>query len=226
MRRIISLSVLLPALLCCPLVCCADSSLSYRMGTLGFGLDYDLKLRESVTLRLGYNVYAMKRSVDHDGLQYNAALKVNSASAWVDWHFNASPWRLSTGVSQSGPFAEASGTPTGGTVTINGQTYSAAQLGTLDISVKFKNPVAPYVGIGWGRAIGSADRFGFLFDFGVLYTGSAKTRVDASCGAALAGTSCDQLIANIKAEAVTQEQKWHRLQVWPVIAVGFAMRWQ
>jgi hypothetical protein len=202
----------------------ADSALSYRLGTFGFGLDYNRRLSDTATMRLGYNLYVMGRNSNSDGIQYDAKLKISAASLLVDLHHADSPWRLTVGVSQSGPRIEAQGSATD-TVTFNGQTYTADQLGNLDVSIKPRNAIAPYVGLGYGQAVGMDDRFTFLVDLGVLYVGAPTSKVIAECGSAVASTECDQLMADIRAEAAAREEDWKKLKWWPVMSIGFAMRW-
>jgi hypothetical protein len=201
----------------------ADSAIGYRLGTFGFGLDYNLRLRDTATLRVGYNFYVMGRDNNSDGVQYDATLKIAAASVLVDLHHANSPWRVTVGLSQSGPRAEAKGSATG-TVTFNGQTYNANELGNIDVSIKPRNAIAPYVGVGYGQAVGPVDRFMFLADLGVLYIGAPTSKVIAECGSA-AGTQCDQLMADIRAEAAAREHDWRNFKWWPVMSVGFAMRW-
>lgn len=202
----------------------ADSAVGYRLGTFGFGLDYNRRLSDTITMRLGYNFYVMGRDADSDGVQYDAKLKISAASLLVDLHHANSPWRLTMGLSQSGPRIEANGNATG-TVTFNGQTYNANELGNLNVSIKPKNSIAPYVGIGYGQAVGAADRFAFLADLGVMYVGAPTSKVVAECGAAVSSMECDQLMSDIRAEAAAREEDWKNLKWWPVLSVGFAMRW-
>ena len=202
----------------------ADSALSYRLSTFGFGIDYDHKLSNTLTMRLGYNLYHMGRSEDSDGLHYDASIRVTSATALLDWHIKQSPWRLTVGLTQGGPYAQANAQATG-TVTLNGQTYQADEFGSIKVKVSSTYSPAPYIGIGRGFAVGEADRFAFLFDAGAMYTGSAKASVNAQCSADIATDECEQLLADIKAEAANFEHDWRRVRWWPVIGVGFSMRW-
>jgi hypothetical protein len=202
----------------------ADSAIGYRLGTFGLGLEYNRRVSDTMTVRLGYNIYVMGRDSNSDGVQYDAKLKISAPSLVVDLHHADSPWRLTFGLSGSGPKIEATGNATG-TVTFNGQTYNADELGTIDVSIKPKNSIAPYLGVGYGQAIGEAERFTFLADLGVLYVGAPTSKIIAECGTAAAGTQCDQLMADIRAEAAEREQQWKNLQWWPVLSIGFAMRW-
>ncbi len=202
----------------------ADSALSYRVSTFGFGLDYNYRLRDTVTARLGYNFYGMGQDADSDGIQYDAKVKIAATWLLVDLHRADSPWRLSLGLSESGPRFEAQGTATG-TVTFNDQTYTADKLGNIDVSIKPRNAIAPYVGIGYGQAVGKEDRFTFIADLGVLYVGAPTSKVIAECGTAVTSTECDQLVSDIRTEAAAREEEWRHLQWWPVLSIGFAMRW-
>jgi hypothetical protein len=202
----------------------AASALSYRVGTFGFGVDFDQRISANLSLRAGYNLYVHGEKTDSNGIHYDAALRVNAASLILDWHRGTSPWRFSIGLSQSGPYAEANGSATG-TVIVNGQSYNAYDLGNLTVRIKPRQALAPYLGFGRGRTLGMEDRFGFLFDLGVLYTGSPRGRVDANCGATLASDQCTQLLADIQTELAKDEHQWRHYKWWPVLSVGFAMRW-
>lgn len=202
----------------------ADSALSYRLGTFGFGLDFAQQLKPDLTLRAGYNLFVHGRTADSNGVHFDASLKINAASLMLDWHYAHSPWRLSVGITQSGPHADANGSATGN-ITFNGQSYSADQLGTLRATIKPAHAIAPYIGMGRGRSVASADRFNLLFDLGAMYIGSPNAQVAASCGNAVTASQCSQLLTDIQAEVATQERKWRDLRWWPVVAVGFSMRW-
>lgn len=202
----------------------ADSAVGYHLGTFGVGLDYNRRLRNTATVRLGYNFYVMGRNENSNGVQYDAKLKITTASLLVDLHHADSSWRLTLGLSESGPRIEAKGNATG-TVTFNGQTYNADELGNLNVKIKPKNAVAPYMGIGYGQAVGVADRFTFLADLGVLYVGAPTSKVNAECGSSVTSTECDQLMSDIRAEAAVREEDWKKLKWWPVLSIGFAMRW-
>ncbi len=209
-----------------PPLCRADSALSYRVSSFGFGIDYDRKLFDDLNIRLGYNGYVMQRKAESDGVQLSGSLRINAFSVLLDWHFNHSNWRVTSGLSQPGPEAQAQGHPLADSFTLNGQTYSAADLGQLDARIKTPHAIAPYLGLGWGRAVGPADRFQLLLDAGALYTGAPRARVTAQCGSSVITATCTKLVADVRAEATAQEYKWRHLKWWPVLGIGFAMRWQ
>lgn len=222
MSRTAALLITLSTLLCMP--CHADSAMTYRFGTFGFGLGFDHALNQSVTLRLGYNYYRYGKRQSSSGVDYDASAKVQAASMLIDWYPNVSNWRITTGVSESGVQLSADGTASG-TVTLNGQTYNADQLGFIHASFKPREQVSPYLGVGYGRSVGSRDQFNFLFDLGALYIGSPKGHVDADCGVAATAPECTQLIADIEAELADYEHRYRRVKWWPVVSAGFAMRW-
>jgi len=206
------------------LSCHADSSLSYRFGTFGFGLDYNHLLNESLTLRVGYHYYRYGKKQETSGVAYDASAKVQAASLLVDWHPGATNWRITSGISESGVRLSADGMASG-TVTFNGQTYNADQLGFIHAEFKPRQHISPYLGIGYGRAVGAQNQFSFLFDLGALYIGSPKGSVNADCGAAATVPECTQLIADIEAELADYEHRYRRVKWWPVMQFGFAMRW-
>jgi len=153
--------------------------------------------------------------------------KISAASAIVDWYVFNGGFRVSLGAVQQGPKIDVVGTPNNGTYVINGQTYTAAQFGSLTGTVKMGSSTAPYIGIGWGNAVGRADRVTFLFDLGAIHTGSPKATLNAPCTAAIATKypgGCAALQQNLNAEKADLENEVSSYQWYPVVGLGFAVR--
>jgi hypothetical protein len=77
----------------------------------------------------------------------------------------------------------------GSTYTINGVTYTAAQVGTLTGTLTF-NKTAPYLGLGWGNRPGS--KLGLSADIGALYQGSPKLSLSATGSVAGLSSNLEQ----------------------------------
>ncbi len=111
------------------------------------------------------------------------------------------------------------GRPTGGTYTINGITYQASDVGSFDAQVDFKKG-APYFGIGYGRAINSG--WSLILDLGVLFQGSARSRIDATCGAATPALTCNQMKSDAAAEQSKLDDSLRNYKYYPVLSLGLA----
>lgn len=208
-------------------VAMADVAVGVRATTFGFGGDVDIGMFSNrVALRLGYNGLNYSKTITDSDVTYNGKLKISAASAIVDWHVFNGGFRVSLGAVQHGPKVDVVGTPNNGTYTINGQTYTAAQLGSLTGTVKMGSSTAPYIGIGWGNAVDQSDRVTFLFDLGVIHTGSPKATLNAPCTAAIAAqpNGCVVLQQNLDAEKADLENEVSSYEWYPVVGLGFAVR--
>ena len=58
------------------------------------------------------------------------------------------------------------GQPSGDSYTFNGVTYTAAEVGTVNGTVRWKKTM-PYAGLGWGTPASKSGGLTFLFDLGV-----------------------------------------------------------
>jgi hypothetical protein len=205
----------------------ADVAIGVRATTFGFGGDIDIGMFSNrAALRLGYNGLSYSKTVTDTDVSYDGKLKISAASAIVDWFVFNGGFRVSLGAVQHGPKVDVVGTPTNGTYKINGQTYTAAQLGSLTGTVKMGSSIAPYIGIGWGNAVDKNDRVTFLFDLGVIHTGSPKATLNAPCSAAIAAqpNGCAILQQNVNAEKADLENEVSSYQWYPVVGLGVAVR--
>ena len=205
----------------------ASVGVGVRAGTFGFGTEFDIGLLEKLNLRLGYNTFSYDETVDDTDVSYDGTLKINSPSAIFDWHVFGGGFRVSFGAVGKGPKIEIDGTPAPGTtVVINNQTYSSTQIGSLKGTVEIGDSTAPYIGIGWGNTVDKDDRVTFLFDIGAIHTGTPETTLNVTCGPAFASNpaACNTLKQNVNAERADLEEEMEGYEWWPVVSIGFAVR--
>ena len=126
-----------------------------KVSTLGLGLDAAFPLTDSVDGRIGINSFNrnFSRDVSSSGFttHYSGKLKLQSLEALADWHPWQGGFRLTGGLIYNNNKFDMTAQPTGGNISIGGQTYTAAQAGTVTATVDFRK-MAPYFGIGWGSA--------------------------------------------------------------------------
>jgi hypothetical protein len=148
-------------------------------------------------------------------------LKLQTASLLGDWFPFANSFRISLGAMFNGNKFTLKGQPTGGFYTINGTTYSSAQVGSFDAAVDF-NKAAPYFGIGYGRPIKSG--LSLIFDAGVMSQGSPKSKINATCGPAApqGSLACTQVQNDAAAEQSRLDESLHSFKYYPVISLGLA----
>jgi len=219
MRKTIAAVAIIPVL-CLAGVAAADTSLGIRGGTLGGGLELSFALTQRAAVRLNADAYNFKQTDTHDNIDYDMKLKLQTASLMGDWFPFANNFRISLGAMFNGNKFTLKGLPTGPGYTINGTFYPASDVGSFDAAVDF-NKAAPYFGIGYGRPINGG--LSLIFDLGVMSQGSPKSKIDATCGAAIQGTpQCTQLQSDAAAEQSRLDESLHSFKYYPVISLGLA----
>jgi len=218
MRRLLVAAAVLP-LLAFPGVAPADTSLGIRAGTLGGGVDLSYALSQRVAVRLNADGYNRTQSKTHDNIDYDMKLKLQTGSLLGDWFPFANNFRISAGAMFNGNKLALKGLPTNGFYTINGVPYNTAQIESLDATVDF-NKAAPYIGIGYGRAITRG--LSLIFDAGVMFQGSPKSKIDLTCGPLATPPECAQAQSDARAEQSRLDESLHSFKYYPVISVGLA----
>ncbi len=104
--------------------------------------------------------------------------------------------------------------------TINGQTYNTGQVEDLNGKIKWKNKVAPYIGVGLGNPVAKKG-FSVSGDLGVMYLGKSKGTLHASCTGALAANPvlCNQLQEDVKRQEDKLNNYADKAKFYPVIRV-------
>lgn len=220
----LGISVLASAL-CAPLLAQADIGIYAKGGTLGVGGGIGYGISDKLTARLGYTAYNLDRDINTSDVDYKGTFKLGGAEAMLDWHPFNGVFRVTGGLIFSRNKIEVDA-KLNRTVTINGASYNAGDLGDLSGTIKFKS-TTPYLGIGWGNVVGKNGNLHFIADIGVQYLGSPDVNLNASCsaqGLANAPTECAQLGQNVQAEEHDLNNKAEDYKFWPVLNIGLAYR--
>jgi hypothetical protein len=191
-----------------------------RIGTTGIGADFGWEIAPTLGGRIGLSGGSLSRDVSTDDVDYDAKLKLANANLFLDWS-PLGPFRLTAGVIPNNNKVDLTGEPRGGTFTINGVPYTAAQVGSLNGTVKPGHSVAPYLGIGYGNVWTKG--VNFYFDLGVMFMGSPKVTLNAACGPALNATDCATLQANVETERRKVEDKVKKFEYYPVANIGITI---
>src|SRR5262249_37302016 len=101
-------------------------------------------------------------------ISYDVHLKLKAIEALVDLYpSKRGVFHFTAGLLTNPITITGDGQPSGsGTFSINGHTYTNAQVGTLTASAEFPG-ASPYVGLGFGTPARRGGRVTFLFDLGV-----------------------------------------------------------
>lgn len=191
---------------------------SLKIGTLGYGVDFTLGLASEINTRLGLNMFSYEPDVgddeeDEGPEDIEVELDWQTIPILLDWHPWAENFRFSLGavVNNNEVVLTAD---IGEEVEINDRSYVISD---LQGKVTF-DPVAPYLGIGWGNAR-RAGPVKFAFDLGVMFQGAPQVELTAT--AASAGQQT-QLQADLDAEKAELEDDLDAFTMYPVISFGIS----
>lgn len=190
--------------------------LTLKAGTLGSGLEATVGVNDYLGFRFGVNMMSAGSSMERDEGTIKTDMDWLSYSALVDLHVFGGGFRVSGGalINKNKFKMNADLTES---VTLDDQDY---YLSDLSGQVTF-NELAPYVGIGYGNAVGADGRWHFACDFGVMFQGEPKVEASATASdPALQSAVNDALnreVAKIQDDASV-------FQFYPVISVGVSYR--
>lgn len=177
-----------------------------RVGTTGLGADIAWDLAPTLSARLGYSGGSLDHDTSTDTVHYDGKVKFSSVNTLLDFAPLGPFFRLSGGFMFSDSKYDVRG-DTGSGSSISG-------------TVKPGKSAAPYLGIGYGRVSGAG--VNFYADLGIIFQGSPRASLTASCGSLSAG-SCTALQNQVAAEQARLEDKLKDLKYYPVLNVGITV---
>lgn len=221
-RKILSI---LPLLLLASLIACPPAAaelgqevdLGLRVSSLGVGADLGLQVHPKVRVRFNVNGFWWSYDHSYQDIDYDIKLNWLTLGGLVDYHPLNTGFRITGGayINLNKLNLDTDIDPTA-TYNIGGQTFTGAQVGTLDGDIKW-NVLSPYLGIGWTTPISPNRRWMFYFDLGVIYHGQAEVSLDSSNPLGLA-----ELSEALKREEKDIEDDLSGFQFYPVVGVGFS----
>ncbi len=198
-------------------------NVSVGASTLGLGVQVATAIIPgTLDAAVGLNRYDNSRAGTYtsngDNIPYTGSLRMETIPVLLDYYPFHGAFRVTGGmmINENDMSAVASGGS--GTYTINGDTYTAQQVGTFTGKIGWRR-VAPYLGIGWGSKAARQSGFSMGFDLGVLVTGSPEITLHASNPGNNAQLASDVAAAQAKANNRASSYRF-----WPVIGlrVGYA----
>ena len=196
-----------------------EYGLALKAGTLGVGAEATIGIVENINARIGLNYLSLDYDGSESNVDYAVELDLMTISLLFDWHPAGNGFRLTAGALYNGNEVEAIGEPTNGNFTIDDTPYNTTQVGTLKAEIDF-NSFAPYVGIGYGNAVGKTQKWSFVFDLGVMYQGSPDVSFTAT------GTSAGNatFLSELENERRQLESEIEDFQFYPVISFGISYK--
>ena len=193
-----------------------DIDFELKAGTLGLGGEINYAMSPIFTVGLGLNTFTQNLTSTESDIEYDVDFKLQTIALLGSYHPFSGVFRFTGGLMLNGNELSMTAKPIG-TYDIGGTTYTAAQAGTLKSTVEF-NPIAPYLGLGWGKSAGRG--FGVTCDLGILFQGKPKVSMTAS------GTLANDptFVAKLKAEEADAADGLKDYTMHPVISLGFNYR--
>lgn len=207
------------ALATSPLAAQADLSIAVRASTLGIGAEISKLVLPNVGVRAGVNTLSRDINRTQQDIRYDVALDFQSFSGLIDlFPSGRGSFHFTGGVISAPADIDGIGQPVGDSFTINGQNYTAAEVGTVTGTVRWPSAL-PYAGIGWGTPASRRGGLAFLFDLGV---GIGTPTLDLNASSAIPGST---LAADVAVERDRVQDDVDRyFRVYPVVSIGLALR--
>jgi hypothetical protein len=194
-----------------------DFALGAKAGFLGLGVEGTMRLADHFNLRAGINKYSRSVNETESDVDYHANVDLQSVALLFDFHPFAGTFRLSAGLMSNGNKFHLDATPTSN-VNIGGTTHTPAEVGTLTGDIKFKSG-APYLGIGWGNAVGHGSPFTFIAEIGAMFQGKANVSLNST-----GGTQSNNATFQSQLRQEEQDVSNDIGKIYPVVSFGFAYR--
>lgn len=204
------------------------NGISLDVGTTGVGLHLSAPVLDSVNVRVGFNYYKNYGfKTDTDRINYDLDLNIKNFDVLADWFPTRSEFRVTGGLVYNRNTIDGVGLPKqSGAFSVQGQTFSVAQLGRIDGQIDFRS-VAPYLGVGWGNAASDMRGWGFTGDVGVMFQGRPRVTLGTS-GCSLPSPGCEllsvALVPVIRTETDRLNDDFKHYRYFPVIRVGITYR--
>jgi len=188
-----------------------------KVGTLGIGADVTVGLHDRLNLRLNGNYLNFGYKDTIDDIEYDIDIDFKSAIGMLDWHPFANAFRISAGAIYNENQIELTATPTE-PEKIGDNEYPPELIGDLEGELEFEN-VAPYVGIGFGHAVGENQRLSFIFDLGVILQ-SYEVSLDATGPV----SQLPQFQQDLQREVDDIQEDLDGFKIYPVVSLGIAYK--
>ncbi|MCC5845421.1 MAG: hypothetical protein JJU05_14320 [Verrucomicrobia bacterium] len=193
----------------------AQTGVTGKIATSGFGFDVTRDVAETINLRIGYNRLGIITGYDFDdNLRLN--LQLESIPVLLDWHLLDSSFRLTGGLfyNRNRFTLSARGNDV---VDVNNTRYRVESY-SVNVSV---NDFTPYLGFGWGRANDPAQRLAFAFDIGIMFQGDPSVSGRA---VAFSSDAQERLDSDFDAELASRRSDLSDLKYYPLISIGLSYR--
>jgi hypothetical protein len=204
-----------------------------QVGIFGFGLNIKDKMNDTIGVRAGFDMLSINDyevTDDKTNTKYNFDLKLQDFMLVGDYHPWKGSFRTTAGVIMNKSSLDGEVTPNlAQEFEFQGTTYSTDDIAKVNTKADF-DPIAPYVGIGWDTSFAKKKGFGFTFDIGVIFQGSAKVDYSVDYKELVNPTATEtaireKLISDInkdlEKEKVSLQDDLDKYEILPYMSIGF-----
>jgi len=197
-----------------------DQNMALKVGTLGLGVDYSTTINKDMAFRFNINGASTSRKETIDSTKYDGDLKLLTVGALLDYYPSEGTFRLTAGAYYNANKFDLVATPSlSDSISIGDNSYTGAEIGHLNSTVEF-NKIAPYIGLGWGNKPSAEKGWGFTFDLGAMYQGSAIATAEAIVNNAVSQTVKNKITTDVEQERQKIEDDMGSYTWYPVIMIG------
>ena len=188
-----------------------------RVSTLGGGLEVAKGLSPWFGLRGGINYFTWQYEEIESGNKYNLDLELKSFGLFADFHPFKQAFRVSLGFLINGNGIDGiAKLGSGEKFDLNGVEYNLKD-NTASMALSY-NTFAPYAGIGWDTTFGDYDRWGFVFDLGIVFSGSPDLVINATVDPS--DPNAATFNSQKKKEVNELQDDLNQFEFWPVLSAG------
>ena len=185
----------------------------------GIGLQPETLLTERFGIRGALDSNTLRDDHEETSARYDGKFPFGTSYLLADWHPYANGFRLSGGLAYN---AQRLGSNSALSVSSSGARYSTTHISTFDTRARYSR-ATPYLGVGWGLAPSSRSGLYFSADVGVMYQ-RPSANLAGACAAALSPSMCTQLQSDLRADESEYREAMDESRFYPVISVGFGLR--
>lgn len=193
-----------------------------EISTLGLGASVSKSVTPNLNGRIGLNTGAIDvgdYQRNSNTVTYETKLNLFNVSTVLDYYpFRNSGLRMTGGIVLHNTELEGKAKLNNNQVFVyNNNTYSTADITSVQGKVSLPNQVAPYIGIGWGNPFKQGQRWGFSANLGVMFAGSPQINLTPNINNEALR---NQILQDIAIEARELEKKLQGYSFYPVLSLG------
>lgn len=203
-----------------------------KLGTLGAGFDVTYDINPKLNARFNFNGGSLDADGVEDGVDYKGSFDLQTIGGLLDYHPSGGGFRMTAGLYSNSNEIKTTASGSGEKVILgeNNVDYTLQDDSSISSEIAFQSS-APYVGIGWGNAVGLNKRLSFSLDLGVLFQGIPESTLTGKGFAQPTdGGAAIDLAANatVQTQLAEEQENLNKdledFKYYPVISAGLAYK--